>query len=215
MAISSRENKTITDQIDAFFNSKKPSEASLLYVGAMLFIGYLVYQFLFLQTDANLKMTKTNLQTIKKKVDGENMYLSSNTPQKLQLLKKSVEDKYKEFDDTNYKISYVDNTLTELSYLLFDDESWATFVDDISRLAKKHKVEIIEIANKFFEPTFQKITHVVEVDVKSRGNFSNMVKFLNEIEESQMVIDIHNIEIKKPDDKLEGSFKIAVWGMKY
>jgi len=215
MAISSRENKTLPDQIDSFFDSKKPSESTLLYVGAMFFIGYLVYQFLFLQTDANLKTTKSNLATVKQKVDSENMYLNSNTPHNLQLLKKSVENKYTEFDNTNYKISYVDNTLTELSYLLFDDESWATFVDDISRLAKKHKVEIKEIANKFFEPTFQKITHVVEVDIKSRGNFSNMVKFLNEIEESQMVIDIHNIEITKPDDKLEGSFKIAVWGMKY
>jgi hypothetical protein len=215
MAISSRENKTTIDKIDAYFADKKPSEASLLYLGAMLFVGFLVYQFVFLQTDKNIKITESQLSAVKKKVAGEKQYLNANTPAKLQQLKKLVEDKYAEYDDTNYKISYVDNTLTELSYLLFDDENWASFVDDISRLAKKYKVEIKEIANKFYEPTFQKITHVVEVDVKSRGKFSNMVKFLNEIEESQMVIDVHQIQIKKPSDKLEGVFKIAVWGMKY
>ncbi len=215
MAISSRENRTIGDKIDAYFADKKPSEASLLYLGAMLFVGFLVYQFVFLETDKNIKITESQFSVIKKKVDEERRYLSSNTPARLQQLKKLVEAQYAEYDDTNYKISYVDNTLTELSYLLFDDENWASFVDDISHLAKKYSINIQEIANKFYEPTFQKITHVVEIDVKSSGKFSNMVKFLNEIEESQMVIDVHQIQITKPEDKLEGLFKIAVWGMKY
>ncbi len=215
MAISSRENKTITDKIDAYFVDKKSSEASLLYFGAMLCVGFLVYQFIFLETDKNIKITESKFSIVKKKVNEERHYLNSNSPAILQQLQKSVEAKHIEYDDTNYKISYVDNTLTELSYLLFDDENWATFVDNISHLAKKHKVEIKEIANKFYEPTFQKITHVVEVDIKSKGQFSNMVKFLNEIEESQMVIDVHQISITKPEDKLEGIFKIAVWGMKY
>ncbi len=215
MAISSLENKTTFDKIDAFFGEKKPSEASLLYLGAMLIVGALVYQFLFLETDKNLKITESKLVTAKKKVADASNYLAVNTPSRLNQLKQAVVQKNVEYDNTIYKISYVDNTLTELSYLLFDDENWASFVDNISHLAKKHKVEIKEIANKFYEPTFQKITHVVVIDVKSKGDFTNMVKFLNEIEESQLVIDINQIEITKPDDKLEGMFKIAVWGMKY
>ncbi len=215
MAISSRENRTIFDKIDAFFGAKKPSEASLLYFGAALFVGFLVYQFIFLETDQQLKTTEVKLVSVKDKVTDQKRYLSSNTPAKLKQLKKVVIQKNAEFDDTIYKISYVDNTLTELSYLLFDDENWAGFVDNISYLAKKHKVEIKEIANKFYEPTFQKITHVVEIDVKSKGNFTDIVKFLNEIEESQLVIDVNQIEITKPEDKLEALFKIAVWGMKY
>jgi len=215
MAISSIQNKTTFDKIDAYFAAKKSSEATLLYFGAMLFVGFLVYQFVFLETDKNIKITESKLSVVKKKVNEQKQYLSINTPARLVQLKKLVEQKHIEYDNTNYKISYVDNTLTELSYLLFDDENWASFVDDISRLAKKHKVEIKEIANKFYEPTFQKITHVVEIDVKSNANFSNMMKFLNEIEESQLVIDVHGIEIRRPEDKLEGVFKIAVWGMKY
>ena len=215
MAISSIQNRTTFDKIDAYFAAKKSSEATLLYFGAMLFVGFLVYQFVFLETDKNIKITESKLSVVKTKVNKQRQYLSINTPARLAQLKKLVEQKHVEYDNTNYKISYVDNTLTELSYLLFDDENWASFVDDISRLAKKYKVEIKEIANKFYEPTFQKITHVVEIDVTSQANFSNMMKFLNEIEESQLVIDVHGIEIEKPEDKLKGVFKIAVWGMKY
>ncbi len=215
MAISNIENKTTFDKIDAYFAEKKPSEASLLYLGAMLLVGFLVYQFIYIETDKNLKATEAKHRAAKKKVADEKRYLSINTPARLQQFKNIVSNKKGKFDDTIYKISYVDNTLTELSYLLFDDENWASFVDNISHLAKKHKVEIKEIANKFYEPTFQKITHVVEIDVKSSANFNNMVKFLNEIEESQLVIDVNQIEITQPKDKLEGIFKIAVWGMKY
>lgn len=215
MAISSRESKSTIDKIDLYFADKKPSEASLLYLGAMLFVGFLVYQFIFLETDKNIKVTESKVNVLTKKVNEARRYLSANSQARLVQLQKSVDAKYAEYDDINYKISYVDNTLTELSYLLFDDENWAAFVDNISHLAKKYNIEIKEIANKFYEPTFQKITHVVEVDIQSRGNFSNMVKFLNEIEESQMVIDVHQIQISKPEDKLEGEFKIAVWGMKY
>jgi hypothetical protein len=55
----------------------------------------------------------------------------------------------------------------------------------------------------------------VEIDIKSKANFTSMLKFLNEIEESQLVIDVHGIELAKPKGKVEGTFKIAVWGMKY
>ncbi len=215
MATSSIENKTTFDKIDAYFANKKPAESTLMYAGAALFVGFLIYQYVFTQTDINLKQTKSELVTVKKKVSDHQRYLSLNTASTLNQLKKKVKQKHVHFDNTIYKISYVDNTLTELSYLLFDDENWAGFVDNISYLAKKHKVEIKEIANKFYEPTFQKITHVVEIDVVSKANFSSMMKFLNEIEESQLVIDVSGIEITRPDDKLNASFKIAVWGMKY
>ena len=215
MASSNIDNKDVLGQIDDFFYSKKPSEVSMFYFVAALLIGYIVYQFIYLQTDKNLHDTERKIVQVKQKISREKMYLSQNSPQKLASLRNLVKKKHQAFDDTIYKISYVDNTLTELSYLLFDDENWAKFVDNISRLAKKNKVEIKEIGNKFYNPTYQKITHVVEINVKSRANFTNMMKFINAIEESPLVIDIKEVEMKKPDDKMSSSFKIAVWGMKY
>jgi hypothetical protein len=215
MAVSKINGGTVFDKIDQYFAQKKDSEASMLYFVVVLLIAFLVYQFVFLQTDRDLKNTENQFRSIKQKVANNQNYLNVNSDAKLQSFKNSVEHKAKELDDTMYKISYVDNTLTELSYLLFDNKSWASFVDDISKIAKKYSVEIKEIANKFYDPTYQKISHVVEVDVKSKANFPNMVKFLNEIEESKLVIDVSDLNITKPDDKLEGNFKIAVWGMKY
>jgi hypothetical protein len=187
----------------------------MFYFVAALLIAYVVYEFIFMETDKKLQTTQNQIVQIKSKINKERNYLAQNTPQKVAMLRKVVKEKKKRFDDALYQISYVDNTLTELSYLLFDDENWAKFVDNIAALAKKYHVEIKEIGNKFFNPTYQKITHVVVVDVKSRANFTNLMKFINEIEESPLVIDIDQLKMFKPDDKVLSEFRIAVWGMKY
>ena len=213
--VNSVNKKDLFSQIDNFFAEKKPSEVSMFYFVAALVIAYVVYQFIYLETDRQLKATQNQIMQIKSKISQERNYLAQNTPQKVAMLRKVVKAKKKQFDDALYKISYVDNTLTELSYLLFDDENWAKFVDNIAALAKKHHVEIKEIGNKFFNPTYQKITHVVVVNIVSKGDFTNLMKFINEIEESPLVIDIDQLKMFKPDDKVMSEFRIAVWGMKY
>ncbi len=215
MLTKNNDKKGLFDQIDDFFNSKKPSEASMFLGVIGLGIAYGVYQFIFLETDKNLQKTQSQIVSIKQKINTERNYLNTHSLASLGKLKSDLKQKKIAFDDTIYKMSYVDNTLTELSYLLFDDHAWANFVDNISYLAKKYHVNIEEIGNKFYTPTFQKITHVVEVDVKSNAKLKNMVKFLNAIEESQLVVDINSIEIEKPKENVESTFKIAVWGMKY
>ncbi len=215
MLTKRNEKKGLFDQIDDFFNSKKPSEASMFLGVIALGIAYVVYQFIFLETDKNLQSTQNQIMSVKQKINTERTYLSTHSMASLNKLKNDLKHKKIAFDDTIYKMSYVDNTLTELSYLLFDDQSWANFVDNISYLAKKYHVNIEEIGNKFYTPTFQKITHVVEVDVKSNAKTKNMVKFLNAIEESQLVVDVNDINLEKPKENIEGTFKIAVWGMKY
>jgi len=209
------DKKSLFDRIDDYFAKEKPSTLQMAYIGVMALIGYGVYTFVFPITDENLKNTKSNIASVKQNISKEQSYLSTHSVAILNGKKALLAKKEREYDNTIYKMSYVDNKLTELSYLLFDDKSWASFVDNISELAKKYNIEIREIGNKFFDPTYKKITHVAEVDVVSKGDTKDMIKFLNAIEESKLVIDVSNIKLDRPDEKIDGSFKIAVWGMKY
>jgi len=215
MLTKRKEKKDIFDQIDDFFHSKKPSEASMYLAVIGLGIAYVVYQFVYLETDKSLVNTQNEIVSVKQKINTEKNYLNNNSVALLNKKKTDLQNKKIAFDNTIYKMSYVDNTLTELSYLLFDDNAWANFVDNISYLAKKYHVNIDEIGNKFYTPTFNEITHVVEVDVKSNAKMKNMIKFLNAIEESQLVVDVNDIQMIKPKENVEATFKIAVWGMKY
>jgi len=209
------DKKSLFDRIDDYFAKEKPSTLQMAYIGVMALIGYGVYTFVFPITDESLQNTKANIVSVNQKINQENSYLSTHSMAILNKQKALLSQKEREYDNTIYKMSYVDNKLTELSYLLFDDKSWASFVDNISKLAKKYNIAIKEIGNKFYKPTYKKITHVAEVDVVSSGKTKDMIKFLNAIEESKLVIDVNNIKLDRPDENIEGSFKIAVWGMKY
>jgi Tfp pilus assembly protein PilO len=202
-------------KIDNFFKTRKQSEQNVIYMMVALLIGYMVYQFVFFQTDMRRNQAFNKVSSMQKKVNQKRFYLSRNSPQKLQQMKMLVKNRRKDYDNILYKISYVDNTLNELSYLLFNDENWAKFVDNISYLAKRYGLEIKEITNKFFKPTFQKISQVVTIEVKTKSNYQDMMKFLNKIEESKLVVDVSDMNITKPDNKLSSYFKISVWGMKY
>jgi len=54
----------------------------------------------------------------------------------------------------------------------------------------------------------------LDVEVDANGNFNNLIKFINSIEESNLVVDVHDLkmDIKK---SIHVNFKIAVWGIKY
>ncbi len=207
--------KSIFDRVDEYFAKEKPSTLQVAYIVVGALIGYAVYTFVYPITDEGLTNTKSQISSVQQKIAQKQNYLATHSIAALNKGKRELKRKEIEYDNTIYKMSYVDNKLTELSYLLFDDKSWANFVDNISELAKKYNVDIQEIGNKFYDPTYKKITHVAEVDVRSSGKTKDMIKFLNAIEESQLVIDVNNIKLDRPDEKIEGSFNIAVWGMKY
>jgi len=207
--------QSFAKKIDDFFKTKKQSEQRIIYMMVAVVIAYVVYQFVFSQTDRMRRDAFNKVTNMKREVQTKRSYLRINSGAKLQQMRASLDKMTKEYDDALYKISYVDNTLSELSYLLFNDENWAKFVDNISFLAKKYGLEIKEITNKFFKPTFQKVSQVVTIEVKTKSNYQNMMKFLNKIEESKLVVDVTDMNISKPGEKLSSYFKISVWGMKY
>ena len=206
---------SLSKQIDNFFNQKKPNEQKILYLLIGAVVAYLVYQFVYMRVDMLRKDAYSKVLNMRTEVNTKQTYLSTNTNANLVRLRKNVKNLEKEYDNSLYKISYVDNTLSELSYLLFNDENWAKFVDNISFLAKKYHLNITKISNKFYQPSFQKVSQVVTIEVDAKSSYKNMMKFLNKIEESKLVVDVSDLNISQPSDELDGHFKISVWGMKY
>lgn len=70
------------------------------------------------------------------------------------------------------------------------------------------------IENKINEPSIQKIEQILNLKVEFNGSFVNSMKFINAIEESELVVDIYELSFKGVKN-IEGQVNIAVWGMKY
>jgi len=207
------------DKIDNYLKDKKSSELSLVFLMVFVAIGFVIYSSVFPITEKILKKTKNSHKSIKTKLSQERAYLNSVTRNgdKNFIVKKMTAEVNREkklLEDTKYANAYVDTKLKELSYLLFNDKNWAKFIDSIAFIGQKYGVELALIDNKFFEPNLQEIKQVLTVKVNFNGEFKNILKFINEIEESDLVVDINNLELKS-SDTITGTLDIAVWGMKY
>lgn len=211
--------ENLFEKIDAYFAGKKSSEASIMFLMVGLVIAFIVYSYVFPSAESFLKTSEKNLKNMTKKVNQEKSYLNSVTRNGdrqfyVKKMRGDIETGKINLERMTYMNGFVDNKLKELSYLLFNDKNWAKFLDHLTFLAKKYNVRLTKISNEFNEPSLQKIEQVLNITLELRGGFNDIMKYLNAIEESRLVVDVHAIDIEGKKG-LEGSMKIAVWGMKY
>lgn len=209
----------LVEKIDLALRDKKGSELLIIYAGVFIIIAAIVYLYIFPISENVLKQTKKELSAMKSKIAKEKNYIMSKTVngdkffyikkerQKIKLTKDKLQA-------TKFANGYIDAKLRKLSYLLYNDVNWANFIDDITKNAKKYRVGINFIKNKFNELNYKKVEQALDVEVDANGNFNNLIKFINSIEESNLVVDVHSLtmDIEKT---IHVNFKIAVWGIKY
>jgi DNA repair exonuclease SbcCD ATPase subunit len=210
------QKNTLIERLDSFLTSKKPSEALLISLVVAAVAGYTTFLAISdpaekFSKDYATKHTAKNAQLTTANADIERY--KSLIPN----LQKEITASKATLERTQYTNGYVDTKLKELSYLLFNDKSWASFMDRITFLAKKHNITVIKISNNFLDEKKQareKVEQVLTVNVGFSSEFKNLIKFINEIEESQLVVDVNKIDLLSTR-KIDGNISISVWGMLY
>ena len=211
-------------KIDNYFDGKKPNEATLILIMALVLSGVIAYYAVIQYAqDYYDNSMSTNSQTTDQ-LNKVNAYLDSvsqnndrNNDRNFKINQKQNELKQRqnELADAKSMNQYFDNKLRELSYLIFNEQSWADFLDSLALLANKNNVKITKIVNTFKEPNAQKIEQILDINVSVDGNYKDIIGYINAIEESKLVVDVNGIDINSTDGKLKGNMGIYIWGMKY
>ncbi|MDR2342552.1 MAG: hypothetical protein LBD84_05905 [Campylobacteraceae bacterium] len=210
---------TILDKIDNWLSAKSKNERGLVYIIACCAILGIIYLTLFESSELYLNSKQRILNDTASKLSNEINFINSNS-QVIPQLQISIQNYSTSLTDIRDSNEYIDGKLKDLSYLLFNDKSWADFMDRLAFLAKKYNVNILKIENNFLDNhdlQNTKVKQVLDVEVDFIGNFHNTMKFLNAIEESQLVVDIYNSNISSSirSNSVDSNIQIAVWGMLY
>jgi hypothetical protein len=211
-------NDTLLDKLDNYLSSKKVSEVYLIYLVAAGLIVFFIYFFVFPEAETFYNRYTSQLADITRKLNTEEDYINLNKG-RVATLENKIKFDGELLKDTQYVNGYVDGKLKELSYLLFNDKSWASFMDRITALAKEYKINIQKIENDFKDNKDLQngqIEQVLNIDIDYRGSFHNVIKFINALEESQLVVDVYESTISSnTTSTLDSNIKLAVWGMLY
>jgi Tfp pilus assembly protein PilO len=207
------------EKIDAYFNAKKSSEATIIMLFGAVIVAYFVYLVSFEPAERFFVKSKRSYVQLEKKYNSELQYANSITVNgdkefRIKRLSSDIEQAKIDLERIAYANEYVDDKLKELSYLLFNDKNWANFLDNLAKLAQDNNVELVTISNEFKEPSLQKIEQILTVSLELKGRYKDILKFINSVEESRLVVDLYELDISSAQP-LNGEIKIAVWGMKY
>ncbi|WP_456382366.1 type 4a pilus biogenesis protein PilO [Hydrogenimonas sp.] len=206
------------EKLDNYFEEKKESEFYLMVLAIVAVVGLLSYSYLIPMTEKELKKDLNTQKRLENKIREEKRYLASVTVngdqrykiKKLQREIANLKIRYSDFKEIN---EYSDYQIQTLSELLFNEKNWSKFLDSIALKAKKNNIDIFLISNKFVNNK-DSFGHVLEIGVDCEGDYRNMIKFMNEIEESELVVDIYNIRLES-DKIIKANFKVSVWGINY
>lgn len=208
-------NPSSLDKLDEYFSEEEDkNKMYLMYILVAGLVGYVIFTSFMPTAESYFKSNKQRNTKLTSNLASENRYLARNTKATITARKNELDSARARLERTRNTNVYVDRKIRELSYLLFDDKNWANFLDSITTTAKKYDVKIITIKNNINKLTPQKIEQILSVEVELKGNYHGIVKFLNSLEESMLIVDVHNIKLEGKNT-IEGLVNIAVWGMKY
>ncbi|WP_457592788.1 type 4a pilus biogenesis protein PilO [Hydrogenimonas sp.] len=208
----------LLEKLDNYFEEKKESEFYLMVLAVVAVFGLISYTYLIPITEKELKKDLKIQKQLESKIRAEKSYLASvtvNGDQRFKIKKlqgeiSRLKTRYSDLKEIN---EYSDYQIQTLSELLFNEKNWAKFLDSIALKAKKNNIDISLISNKFINNK-DSFGHVLEIGVDCEGSYKNMIRFMNEIEESELVVDIYNIHLES-DKNINANFKVSVWGINY
>ena len=214
--------KSSLDQLDQWFASKGNSANNYFYI-ALLFVGVVAYFILSNYADPYLEESETNLSTATTKLEGaqrEYNEFSGGDPDAFVNNKRNILNGAKtNLKNINDERGYLDGKLKEISKLTYNEKNWAKFMDSLSTIAENNNIKIYAIHSDRREPSIKQIFQpeaLLDIDVKFEGAFSNVLRYINLIEQSEMIVDVNKMDINATKNgKIGGSIGISIWGVNY
>jgi hypothetical protein len=197
--------------LDQSLSHKSDRDKMMLFV--MIFASLFTFSYLLFweSSEANFKVSHEKAVRVESDLNVDKQYLKTNPPEKItQLEQETVELERQHVLYIQYN-TYIKEQLEQISSLYYDEKVWGSYLDSISRFAREYKVKLSKFGNTL-QTDNSSFGHVLDITITSEGPYKNTLKFINALEQSQLVVDLHDFNITA-NEKLKGDLNISVWGI--
>jgi hypothetical protein len=197
--------------LDKSLALKNERDKMMLFV--MIFAGLFAFSYLLLweSSEASFKTSHEKAVEMGSKLNIDKEYLEANPVERITQIEQ--ETKNIDLDRIRYVgyNDYIKNQLKQISSLYYNEVTWGAYLDSISKFAKAYNVKLLEFGN-ILNADNSSFGHVLDISITSDGQYKNTLKFINALEQSQLVVDLHDINMSA-ESKLKGDLNISVWGI--
>lgn len=200
-------------RIDFFFKEKSQKDTYMVYIMIIIIFSALAYPFYDSSTN-EFKSVKDKVTQVAAKIDTDKIYLKVHTEAMIFKLGEEIVALDKDLTVLKNQNSYIKEKIEAISSLIYNEEAWGEYLNSISIHAKIHNVKILNFVNTYSLHNEASFGHVLDISLNITGDYLNIVKFINSLEQSELVVDIHDLDIKA-QDALNTKIDISVWGITY
>jgi len=197
--------------LDRSLALKNDRDKMMLFV--MIFAGLFAFSYLLLweSSEASFKVSHEKATIMETNLNNDKQYLALNPEERINQIEQ--ETKMLELDRQRYigYNEYIKNQLEQISSLYYDEVVWGAYLDSISKYARTYNVKLLKFGNTL-STNNSSFGHVLDITISTDAPYKNTLKFINALEQSQLVVDLHTMNMTA-DGALKGDLQISVWGI--
>lgn len=197
--------------LDQSLGQKSDRDKNMVFV--MIFTLLFAFSYLLFWESAEISFQESHekAQKVENELTIDKDYLAANPPERIaQIEQETLQLRQTQIKYTEYN-SYIKEQLSQISSLYYDERVWGAYLDSISRYAKTYGVKLTTFRNTL-QADNNSFGHIMDIQIVSEGPYKNTMKFINALEQSQLVVDLHDFNLTA-DEKLTGELNISVWGI--
>lgn len=199
--------------IDNAFSGKTQKDIYMTYIMIVAGIFAFSYSLFWDSSLEGFEKTRANVVKLDKKISNDNRFLKLNPEAKITKLDQEIETINQEMILHKDNNAYIKRKIETISSLIYDERTWGEYLYSISQNAQKYNVKIKNFTNKYAAKD-NDFGHILDITLSSTANYKNTLRFINSLEQSELVVDIHDLTIKA-QTKLNTDLNISVWGITY
>ncbi len=200
-------------KIDSIFKEKSQKDTYMTYGMIVAVVFAFSYMLFWDSSFEEFEATRAKVVVLEKNIGEDKVYLQANPESKITNLEQQIVLINKEMLMHKDNNAYIKSKIETISSLIYDERAWGEYLHSISKNAQKYNVKISNITNRYSDNN-NSFGHILDISVKSSSNYKNTMRFINSLERSELVVDLHYLDIKA-QDKLNTDLKISVWGITY
>jgi hypothetical protein len=189
------------------------SERDKMMLFAMIFAGLFAFSYLLFwdSSEADFKISHEKAVAMETDLNNDKHYLEANPPERITQIEqetKAIELEHQHYIEYN---TYIKDQLEQISSLYYDEKVWGGYLDSISKYARAYNVKLSQFGNTLTTDN-SSFGHVLDITISADAPYKNTLKFINALEQSQLVVDLHDINMTG-ETKLRSDLNISVWGI--
>lgn len=200
-------------RMDFFFKEKSQKDTYIVYIMIIAIFSALAYPFYDSSTN-EFNEIKGKVTQVTTKIEADRIYLKINTEAMVAKLGAEVIGLEKELVVLKEQNDYIKDKIEAISSLIYNEKAWGEYLNSISLHATNHNIKILNFMNTYSLHNEASFGHVLDISLNITGNYLDIIKFINSLEQSELVVDVHDLDIKA-QDALNAKIDISVWGITY